>query len=110
MGIGDDELDAAPAPPDQLSKKLGPDRLGLGRADLHAEHFASAIGVDADGDDYGDGDNTTTAPNLEVGRIDPQVGPFSFDGPVEEGLHLLIDLLAEPGTPDFWRCPTCPWP
>ena len=66
MAIGDDELDAAEATPGQLSKKLGPDRLGLGRADLHAEHFTPAVGVDADGDDDGDGDNAATAPNLQI--------------------------------------------
>ncbi|MNL24735.1 hypothetical protein D3C87_1461830 [compost metagenome] len=97
MRIGDGELDAAQSPPGQLSKKLGPDRLGFGRADFHAEHLASAVGVDADGDDDGDRDDATAAPDLEVGGIDPEVGPFAFDGPVEEGLHLLVDLLAQPG-------------
>lgn len=55
MGIGDDELDATQTPPGQLSKKLGPDRLGLGCADLQrhqllgseADHLAQQIGVGA---------------------------------------------------------------
>jgi hypothetical protein len=33
VGIGDDELDAAPG---ELAQELGPDRLGLRGADLHA--------------------------------------------------------------------------
>ncbi len=42
MRIGNDELDAAQASPRQLAQELRPDRLGLGRADLHAQHLASA--------------------------------------------------------------------
>ncbi len=43
MRIGNDELDAAQASPRQLAQELRPDRLGLGRADFHAEHLAPAI-------------------------------------------------------------------
>ena len=41
----------------------------------------------------------TTRPlllHLHVGRVDPQVGPVALDRAVEEGLHALVDLLAEP--------------
>src|SRR5215207_1697675 len=34
----------------QLAQELGPDRLGLRRADLHAQNLATAVGVDADRD------------------------------------------------------------
>src|SRR5690606_3049961 len=33
----------------------------------------------------------------QIGRVNPEVGPFAFDGPVEKSLHLLVDLLAQPG-------------
>jgi hypothetical protein len=97
MRIGDGELDAAQSPPGQLSKKLSPDCFGLGCADLHAEHFPSAIGVDAHRDDDRDRDDPATAPDLQIGRIDPQIGPLSLDGPVKKGLHLVVDLIAQPG-------------
>ncbi|ESY44940.1 hypothetical protein X745_31785 [Mesorhizobium sp. LNJC374B00] len=57
MGIGDDELDAAQATAGQLAQELRPDRLGLRRADLHAQHLASAVRIDADSDDNGDRDD-----------------------------------------------------
>ncbi len=41
--IGDDELDAAQSAPGQLAQELGPDRLGLRGADLHAQHLAPAV-------------------------------------------------------------------
>ena len=80
MGIGDGELDAAQASPGQLSKKLSPDRLGLGCPDFYAEHLASAVGVHTHRDDDSNGDNTTAAPDLQIGGIDPQIGPFPSIG------------------------------
>jgi hypothetical protein len=43
MGIGDHQLDAAKAAPGELAQKLGPEGLGLGRPDIHAEHFAATV-------------------------------------------------------------------
>ena len=34
--------------------------------------------------------------DLQVGGVDPQIGPVALDRPVEEGLHLAVDLLAQP--------------
>jgi hypothetical protein len=47
MRVGDDELDAAQAPTGELAQEGGPERLGLGGADIHTEHLAPPIGVDA---------------------------------------------------------------
>ena len=62
--------------------------LGLGGADVHAEHLAPAVAVDADRDDHGDRDDAAVLAHLHVGGVDPQVGPVALDRPVEEGLHL----------------------
>ncbi len=97
MGVGDNEFDAAQPPSGQLAQEFRPDRLSLGRADFHAEHFASTVGVDADSDDNCNRDDATAAADLQVGGIDPQIGAFALDGPIEEGLHLLVNLLAQPG-------------
>ena len=51
VGVGDDELDPAQAAPPELAQELGSEGLGLRGADVHAEHLAAAIGVDAHGDD-----------------------------------------------------------
>ena len=53
-------------------------------------------GVDAHRNDGGNRDDAAAAPCLEIGGIDPDIGPFALDRPVEEGLHLDIDLLAQP--------------
>ena len=110
VGVGDDQLDAAQAAPGELAQEGRPEGLGLGGADIHAQHLAPAVGVDADGDDDGDRDDAAGLADLHVGRVDPQVGPVALDRPVEEGLHPLVDLLAQPATPGSWRCRSCPWP
>ena len=98
VGVGDDQLDAAQAAPGELAQEVGPEGLGLGGADLHAEHLAPAVGVDADGDDDGDRDDAAGLADLHVGGVDPQIRPVALDRPVEEGLHPLVDLLAQPAT------------
>ena len=80
----------------QLAQELGPEGLGLRGADVHAEHLAAAVAVDADGDDHGDRDDAAVLAHLHVGGVDPEIGPVAFDRPVEEGLHLAVDLLAQP--------------
>jgi hypothetical protein len=52
MGIRDDQLDAAQTTPGELAQQFGPEGLGLGRSDIHAEHLSAAVAVDADGDDH----------------------------------------------------------
>ena len=94
--IGDEELDAAQPPARQLAQELRPDRLGLRGADLHAQHLAPSVAVDADGDDDGDRHDAPPATDLQVGGVDPQIRPVAFDRPLQEGLHLAVDLLAQP--------------
>jgi hypothetical protein len=72
----DSKLDAAQASPCQLAQEFRPDRLGLGCADLHAEHLTSAVGVDAHRDDDRDRDNATTATNLQVGWMSRRWAPY----------------------------------
>lgn len=46
-----------PPEPGELAQECGPEHLGLRRADVHAENFAPAIAVDADGGDHRDQDD-----------------------------------------------------
>lgn len=96
MSIGDSKLDTAQSPSGQLAQELRPERLGLGCTDLHAEHFASTVGVDAHRDDDRDRDDASAPPDLQIGGINPEIRPFSLNGPVKKGLHLVVDLFAEP--------------
>lgn len=43
MGVGSDQLHATQATPAQLPQKLNPERRGVGRANVHAEHLAPAV-------------------------------------------------------------------
>ena len=96
VGVGDDELHAAQAAAGELAQELDPERLGLRRADVHAEHLAPAVGVDADRDDHRHRDDPPVLAHLQVGRVDPEVGPVALQRPLEEGRHPLVDLGAEP--------------
>ena len=80
-----DELDAAQAAPAQLAQELGPEGLGLRGADVHAQHLAPAVGVDADRDDHRHRDDAVVAAHLHVGGVEPEVGPVALDRAVEEG-------------------------
>ena len=94
----------------QLAQEGRPEGFRFGRPDVHAEHFAAAVAVDADRDDDGGGDNTTVLADLHVRGVEPEIGPITLDRTLEEGLHLAVDLLAEARKPRSWRCRSCPWP
>ena len=76
------------------AQELGPDRLGFGRADFHAQNLMPAVAVDADGDDDGKGNDAPAAADLQEGGIDSDVWPVTLNRPVEERLHLDVYLLA----------------
>jgi hypothetical protein len=96
VSVGDDKLDAPrPAPP-ELAQEVGPESLGLGDADIHAEHLSSAVRVGPDGDDHGDRNDAVVAAHLHVGRVKPDIGPVAFERPVQEVFDLVVDLRAQP--------------
>src|SRR4051812_31025910 len=41
--IGDDELDASQATAGELAQEGGPEGLGFGRTDVHAQHLATTV-------------------------------------------------------------------
>jgi hypothetical protein len=79
-----------------LAKTSNPECLGFGRADVHPEHLAPAVAVDADRDDHGHRHDAAVLGHLHVGGVDPKIWPVALDRPCQEGLHLLVDLGAEP--------------
>jgi len=91
VGIGDDQLHAPQATAGELAQERHPEGLGFGRADVHAQHLAAAIGIDADRHDDGDRHDAAGLADLHVGGVDPQVRPVAFNRPVEERLHPLVD-------------------
>ena len=71
MRIADHELHAAEAAAHEAAQELGPERLGLGRADGHARDVAATIGVHPDGDGDRDTDDAPALTILQVSRVDP---------------------------------------
>ena len=58
---------------------------------------ASAIGVDCHGDYRRDRDDAAALALLQVGGVEPQIRPLTSERSVEEGMHPLVDLLAQLG-------------
>jgi hypothetical protein len=108
MRVGDDELDAAQATASELAQKRRPERLGFGRTDVHAENLAPAVAVDVDRDNHRDRHNAAILTHLHVGGVDPQKRPVALDRTAEEGLHLVVDLAAQPAHHGSWRCRSIP--
>src|SRR5882762_9429601 len=78
------------------AQKVGPEGLGLRRADRQAQHLAPAIAIDADRDDHRDRDDVAVAARLHIGRIQPDIGPLALERTVEKGHDLAVDLAAQP--------------
>jgi hypothetical protein len=95
MGIRDHQLDAAQAPTRELAQEVGPEGLGLRRADLHAQHLAPAVAVDAHRDDDRDRYDTPVAARLHVSGVQPDIGPVAFERPFQESFDLVVDLAAQ---------------
>jgi hypothetical protein len=90
MGVRDDELDAAQAASCEFTQERSPERLTLGRTDIHAENLASAIAVDADRNNHRDRDTAAVLAHLHVGSVDP----VALDRTGEERFYFVIELLA----------------
>src|SRR3954471_5480424 len=68
VSVGDDELHTPEAAPGELPQERGPEGLGFGGTDVHAEHLAPAIGVHADRHDHRDRHDAAVAPDLRRWR------------------------------------------
>ena len=96
MRIADDQLHAVQAPPDEAAEEFCPEGFGLGGAGCHAQHLAPPVGVDAYRECDRHADDAPALANLQIGGIDPEIGPVAFDGAFEEGIHTFIYLFAQP--------------
>jgi hypothetical protein len=76
-------------------RQLDPEGLGLGGADVHAQHLAPPAAVDADGDDHRRRDDAAVVARLHIGGLDPQIRPVALHRTVEKSLHFAVDLLAQ---------------
>jgi hypothetical protein len=57
--------------------------------------LTASVRVDRDGDYGRHRDDPSALAHLEVGRVEPEIGPRALQRTVEEILHPLIDVLAQ---------------
>lgn len=98
MGVGNDQLHACESASGEIAEELGPEGLGFGRPDRHAQHLALPVHVDAHGERDRDADDATALAHFQIRRINPQVRPFAVDGPGLEGIDTVVDFFAQAAT------------
>lgn len=80
MGVRYDQLHAPQNVLHKALQEVRPERFGLRGGNLHAQHLAPAVGVHRHGDYYGDRDDASGLPHLDVSGVDPQVRPSPSKG------------------------------
>ena len=81
----------------QRPEELAPERLGLGLADVEADHLAAAGLVHGVGDHQALLAHPAALADLLDLAVQPQVGVAALQWPLAEDLHLLIEAATEPG-------------
>ena len=79
----------------QALQEVRPEGLGFRRANAEPDDLAPSFGVGSHSDYRGDRDDASALAHLQVGRIQPQIGPLAIEGTFEERLHALVDVLAQ---------------
>ncbi len=84
MIVGDDQASAAQAAICERAQEFVPEDLRLAGLDGDAQNLAAAVQVDRHGHDGGDAHDPAEAADLDVGGVEPEVGPFAFQGAAQE--------------------------
>ena len=98
VGIAHHQLHASQAAFLERAEELAPEALAFAVAHLEAQQLPASVGIDAHGDDHGPRADLQglAQPPMQVRRVEIDVGVAGLlQGPVQEGLHLLVDVLAD---------------
>ena len=93
---GDDQTSAAQAAVGERAEELVPEHLCFAGLDGDAQNLSAPIQIDCYSHYDGDGDDPPGPADLDVGGIEPEVGPFAFQWPIQKGINPFVDLTAEP--------------
>jgi len=96
VGVADRQLDADQAACDEPAQELGPERLGLGLADIDREDLPSPGLVNPVRDHQRLVDHAPAVADLLDLRIQEQIRVGALQRPRPERLHVLIERLADP--------------
>ena len=80
---------------DQALEERRPEGLGLTGADVQPDDLAFALGVGRHSDDRRNRDDAAAFPLLEVSRVQPQIRPIADQRAIQEGIHPVVDVLAQ---------------
>src|SRR3954451_24325955 len=95
VGVGDDQLHALETAPNQTAQELDPEGGGFRLTQTKPKDLAAAALVDPGGDYGRDRQDAAILADLDVSRIEPEVGPLAVQRPLEEGQHAGVDVLAQ---------------
>ncbi len=95
--IADHQLDPGQPPGFEGPQELHPEGLRFRRAKPQADDLPAPVGVGGDGDYGGHRDDPSAPTHLEVGGVEPDIGPVAGERTVQEIVHPLVDILAELG-------------
>ncbi len=93
--VGDDQTGSAQASIGERTQEFVPEDLRLAGLDGDAQNFAAAVQVDSDSHYGRDADDPARATHLDVGGVEPQVGPFAFQRTGQERINPFVDLAAQ---------------
>src|SRR3954454_6961935 len=79
----------------QTAQKLNPEGGGFRLTQAEPEDLAAAVLVDAGGDYCRDRHDAAILADLDVGRVEPEVGPLAVQWPIKERQHARVDVLAQ---------------
>ena len=93
--VGDHELNAMQAAPDEAFEERRPEGFGLAGTDAQADDLALALCVCGQGDDGRHVEDASALALLEAGGVKPQTGPFAGERMFKERADPIIDVLAQ---------------
>jgi hypothetical protein len=95
MGIADHQPDPAQTAGAQGSQELGPEGLRFGRAYAQTDDLAAPFGVRGHGDYGRDRHDPPALAHLQIGGVQPDIGPVAGQRSVQELADPFIDILAQ---------------
>ena len=88
-------------PLDETAEEVGPERFGLGLADIDRQDLPPAALVDTMRDDQRFGDDAAAIADLLHLRVEEQMRVAALQRPRPECLDVLVELLADAADVDF---------
>ena len=97
MGIADHKLHAVETAGLQRAQEVRPESFCFRRADTKANDFPAALGIGGHGDYGRNRDDPPALALLEIGGIEPDIGPLPRERAVQELADPLVNILAQLG-------------